>query len=166
MGENNYIDMMEYMNGNFELPPDFEKSVIFDVDDRMYESAKSAVMNDIEDYIPKERFAEFDGIQDDLVELYKSGDLEDIDEDLHSEIKQAVDDKYGEFQDDTGVMRSFELFVDSEAEKLQLIAKIHIDPEYDNIEEKKDVELNFSEVDKSKEIIQNMANWLNGDVYL
>jgi hypothetical protein len=166
ISENVYIDMMEYMNGNFELPPDFEKSVIFDVDDRMYESAESAVMNDIEDYIPKERFAEFAGIQDDLVELYKSGDLEDIDEDLYSEIKQAVDDKYGGYQDNTGVMRGFELFVDSEEEKIQLIAKIDIDPEYENIKEKKDVELSFSEVDKAKEIIQNMANWLNGDAYL
>lgn len=166
MGENYYIDMMEYMNGNFELPPDFEKTVIFDIDDRMYETSEDAVMNDIEDYIPKERSAEFAAIQDELVELYKSGELEDIDEDLYYEIKQAVDDKYGEYQDTTGVMRSFELFIDREEEKIQLIAKIDIDPEYDNIEEKKDVELSFSEVDKAKEIIQNMANWLNGDVYL
>jgi hypothetical protein len=166
MGENNYIDMMEYMNGNFELPPDFEKSVIFDIDDRIYETSEVTVMNDIEDYLSREILDEFSGIQDELVELYKSGELEDIDEDLYSEIKYQIDEKYGEYLDDTGVMRSFELFVDSVEEKIRLIAKINLDPEYDNIEEKKDVELNFSDVDKAKEIIQNMANWLNGDAYL
>ena len=120
----------------------------------------------LEDYLSREKLDEFSGIQDELVELYRSGELEDIDEDLYSEIKYQIDEKYGEYQDGTGVMRSFELFVDREAEKIQLIAKIDIDPEYENIKEKKDVELNFSEVDKAKEIIQNMANWLNGDVYL
>ena len=129
---------MKYLNGDLDLPKEFDPSTVSNLDDAIYDSAREYVLGDFDSYIPRKRWEEFIGIEDDLRDLYKSGDLKDIDPELYEDLKNYVDEKYADFQSESGVDRSFEVFVDDQEKKIEMNAVVNVDPNYSNTIAKKE----------------------------
>ena len=156
------VDLMKYLSDELSLPEEFDPMTISKLEDSIYDAAESEVLANFDSYIPQDRWEEFIGLEDDIKELYSSGDLEEIDPELYEDIKNEVDEKYADYENNSGVERSFDVFVDDQEKKIKLNAVITVDPEFNQNTEKKTKVLNFDQVDEAIDFMKEMALWLQG----
>ena len=128
-----------------------------------YKQAEQEVFSNIEEYLPAERSKEFTGIEDEIGEMFISGDLRDIDPNLYEEISYEIQEIANRYSEESGVHRGFEGFIDNDKKTISFTAEVSVDPEYQDMEKKKEVEITFDEADQIPAIIQQMDEWLQGN---
>ena len=158
-----HIPFSEYLNGTLTLPEEFETNVVEEMYIVFYKQAEQEVFSNIEEYLPAERSKEFTGIEDEIGEMFISGDLRDIDPNLYEEISYEIQEIANRYSEDSGVHRAFEGFIDNDKKTISFTAEVSVDPEYQDLEKKKEVEITFDEADQIPAIIQQMDEWLQGN---
>ena len=158
-----HIPFSEYLNGTLTLPEEFETNVVEEMYIVFYKQAEQEVFSNIEEYLPAERSKEFTGIEDEIGEMFISGDLRDIDPNLYEEISYEIQEIANRYSEESGVHRGFEGFIDNDKKTISFTAEVSVDPEYQDMEKKKEVEITFDEADQIPAIIQQMDEWLQGN---
>ena len=158
-----HIPFSEYLNGTLTLPEEFETNVVEEMYIVFYKQAEQEVFSNIEEYLPAERSKEFTGIEDEIGEMFISGDLRDIDPNLYEEISYEIQEIANRYSEESGVHRGFEGFIDNDKKTISFTAEVSVDPEYQDLEKKKEVEITFDEADQIPAIIQQMDEWLQGN---
>ena len=163
ISEKSNIPFSEYLNGTLTLPKDFETNVVEEMYIIFYKAAEQEVFSNIEDYLPEERSKEFTGIEDEIGDMFISGDLRDMDPNLYEEISNEIQEIANRYSEESGVHRGFEGFIDNDKKTISFTAEVSVDPEYKDVEKKKEVEITFDEADQIPAIIQQMDEWLQGN---
>ena len=156
------IPFRDYIDGTFSLPKEFETNTIEELYIKFYKQAEQDVFSDIENYLPRDRSNDFTGIEDELGDMFISGDLRDIDPELYAEISNTIEEEADNYSLESGVGRSFNAFIDNDKKRIEFVASVIVDPLYKGIERTKEINLTFDQADKIPEVIQQMDDWLQG----
>jgi hypothetical protein len=166
--EDYYIDLMKYLSNERVLPRDFQKNEEQYVEERIWEAAEDEVLGNLDEYVPYEKSMEIKGVHHEIAELYRNGELQDIDLEFYEDLHDIIVDKNSDYMNDTGVMQHFEFTVVPEEELVTLIAKVELDPQYDAIEHKKSKEIKIeSDLDefakKVDQATKELVSWMQGN---
>jgi len=148
---------------NRELPAEFDKDVLNNLEDKIYEAAAYEVIYNASEYGLADKTAEFVGIEDELYEMFMSNELEDYDSDLYYDISDRVAEKYSDYKAETGVDIKFHFHIDQDTKKVQLLARVTVDPGYEEISEEKRITLDFENImQTAPRAIEELSDWMIG----
>ena len=92
-----------------------------------------------------------------------SNELEDYDSDLYYDISDRIAEKYADYKADSGVDIKFYFNIDQENKKVDLLAKVTLDPEYEKITEEKRITLDLENImQTAPKAMEDLSNWMVG----